>query len=50
MRAQHFAGPALIAAALLAAIPLAQVRVSTQPSGSNATQRDQAPSRAPVAP
>ncbi|HEX4740243.1 MAG TPA: hypothetical protein VH353_02835 [Caulobacteraceae bacterium] len=51
MRAQQLAGPVLIAAALLAAIPLAQVREGAHSPGSSAAaQRDHQTSRPPATP
>ncbi|HEY1929897.1 MAG TPA: hypothetical protein VGG92_20705 [Caulobacteraceae bacterium] len=44
MRVQHLAGPALIAAALLAGVFLAQVRISRQPASATAVaQQDRTP-------
>jgi hypothetical protein len=51
VRAQQLAGPVLIAAALLAAIPLAQVREGAHSPGSSAVaQSDQQAARTSAAP
>jgi hypothetical protein len=52
MRTVHLAGPALIAAALLAAIPLSQVKAeqSVQPHSDGVTAAGRAQDATPLAP